>query len=177
MECRRVVIAAGSASTRLLEPLGLSLPVRPVKGYSVTIDVSANPADLPRMPIVDDAMHAAVTPLGSRLRIAGTAEFAGMNRTLRQACIDNLFHLLDAIFPRIAAYVDRGAALAWTGLRPMSADGTPFIGQMRIPGVYVSTGHGHLGWTMALGSARLLADLMLGNEPAIDPRPYRATRP
>jgi D-amino-acid dehydrogenase len=174
-EYRRVVVAGGVASTRLLGPLGVRLPVRPVKGYSLTIDALDDP-QMPRMPVVDDAMHAALVPLGSRLRIAGTAEFAGHDRTLNPQRVNNLVGLFAAVYPQIAARIDRRSIRPWTGLRPMSADGVPFIGATRVPGVYANAGHGYLGWTMALGSARLLADAMLGTKPEIDPHPYRIDR-
>lgn len=175
LESRRVVIAAGNGSARLLRQVGVSVPIRPAKGYSVTFDA---PKDVPspRMAVIDDAMHAAVVPLGSRLRVVGTAEFAGMDRTLRTERVENLWQLLAALYPGIAARMDRSSAQAWAGLRPMSADGLPFVGASRVPGIYISTGHGHLGWTLAAGSARLLADLMLGDRPATDRRPFSAIR-
>jgi D-amino-acid dehydrogenase len=176
IECSRVVVAAGNSSVRLLQPLGVRLPIRPAKGYSVTIDAPSDPAHRPRIAAVDDAMHAAVVPLGSHLRAVGTAEFAGNDRTLRAERVDNLFNLLEALYPRIAAGIDRSKARAWTGSRPMSADGLPFIGPTRVRGLYVNAGHGHLGWTLAAGSARLLTDLMLGASTTIDPGPYRVTR-
>jgi D-amino-acid dehydrogenase len=172
---RRFVVAAGCRTPGLLKTAGLSLPIQPVKGYSLTVSVD-RPADLCTVAIVDDRMHAAVTPLGNRLRVAGTAEFAGFDTRLRADRVENLFRLLSAVYPRIADHVDRTKAEAWTGLRPTSCDGKPFIGPTHIKGLFVNAGHGHLGWTMAMGSARLLADLMTGRTPAIDPHPYRAMR-
>ncbi|HKZ72519.1 MAG TPA: FAD-dependent oxidoreductase, partial [Steroidobacteraceae bacterium] len=80
------------------------------------------------------------------------------------------------IYPRIAASIDHTSAETWTALRPMSADGLPFIGPTHVRGLFVNAGHGHLGWTLAAGSANLIADLIAGQEPAIDPSPYRCTR-
>ena len=171
----RVVIAAGCQSTSLLRQLGMRLPVQPAKGYSITFarqDLSSSPG----VPVVDDALHAAVVPLGRRLRVVGTAEFCGFDRRIRQDRVDNLLRMARAIYPRLAADLDPARAQIWAGLRPMSADGLPFIGPTRIEGLWLNTGHGHLGWTMAAGSARLLADRMLGQPPAIDPRPYEALR-
>lgn len=176
IECSDIVIAAGNASDGLLRPLGISLPIRPAKGYSVTIDPPSGTTNLPRIGVVDDAMHAAVVPLGSRLRVVGTAEFAANDRTLRRERVDNLLELFAELYPEIATRVDRRSARPWTGLRPMSADGVPFIGGTPIGGLYVSSGHGHLGWTLAAGSARLLVDLMRGVSPNIDPGPYRVLR-
>lgn len=176
IECSRVVVAAGNGSVRLLQPLGIKLPIRPAKGYSITVDAPGDPMHRPRITTVDDAMHAAVVPLGERLRVVGTAEFAGNDPTLRAERVENLFSLLKGLYPQIAADVDRRKAQAWTGARPMSADGVPFIGATAVRGLYVNAGHGHLGWTLAAGSSRLLADLMLGAQTTIDAGPYRANR-
>lgn len=170
-----VVVAAGNATPRLLRPLGLSLPIKPVKGYTVTFDIS-HLQHRPQIPIIDDASHAAVVPLGTRLRMAGTAEFAGMDTTLSPERIDILLGLLAGIYPQIAAQIDHARGQAWTALRPMSADGLPFIGPTRVPGLLVNAGHGHLGWTLAVGSAHLLADLIAGHRLAIDPAPFSAMR-
>lgn len=170
-----VVIAAGNESVRLARPLGISLPIRPAKGYSLTFDVS-HVSQRPRVPIVDDVLHAGVVPIGARLRVVGTAEFAGTDLRIRQERVKNLRHLLEAIYPRIATELAPTGGIAWTGLRPMSADGLPFIGATRIKGLHVNAGHGHLGWTLAAGSASLLADLMEGRTPEIDAAPYRLER-
>jgi D-amino-acid dehydrogenase len=167
----RVVIAAGPFSRSLLRPLGISLPIRPAKGYSVTIDVGHLPGT-PRIPVLDDSMHAGVTPLDSRLRLVGTAEFTGFDTRIEQVRVDNLFDMLQALFPAVDARIDRNKATPWAGLRPMSADGKPIIGRTDVEGLYVNTGHGHLGWTMAMGSGQLLADIMQGSVPAIDPLPF-----
>jgi D-amino-acid dehydrogenase len=169
-----VVIAAGNASCGLARELGVSLPIRPAKGYTLTFDVSQVEGG-PRIPIIDETLHAAVAPLGRYLRIAGTAEFAGQDLRIRPERIDNLRALLSAIFPRLARQLT-DVGKPWTGLRPMSADGTPFIGPTWMKGLHVNAGHGHLGWTLAAGSAALLADLIQGQTPQIDPRPYRIGR-
>ncbi len=170
-----VVISAGSWSTPLLQNLGLRLAVRPVKGYSITLDAGAW-NQRPALPVIDDALHAAVTPLGKRLRVAGTAEFAGYDTGLSPARIENLFSLLLNIYPGFAPHLDRSQAQPWAGLRPMSADGVPFIGRLRYSNLFLNTGHGHLGWTLAAGSGKLLADLMASKQPEIDPAPYAAQR-
>lgn len=175
IEAERVVVAAGCWSPQLLQPVGVSLPIKPAKGYSLTIDLHGVESR-PRIPIVDDAMHAAVTPMGDRLRIGGTAEFAGFDARIDPKRIDNLKNLTRAIYPRLAEQIDFNQARAWTGLRPMSCDGVPFVGATRIDGLYVNAGHGHLGWTMAVGSGELLADQMLGRAPALDPAPFRVER-
>ncbi|HYB32142.1 MAG TPA: D-amino acid dehydrogenase [Steroidobacteraceae bacterium] len=168
------VIAAGSYSTRLLRPLGLELAVQPVKGYSVTFDrVDGAPAlDLP---LADDDLHAVVTPLAGVIRAAGTAEFAGYDLTLRPERVRNLLALVQRLLPSRPQLAPEKAR-AWCGLRPVSADGVPIIGATRIPNLMVNSGHGPLGWTMAAGSAQLLADLLAHSCPAIDPAPYAWAR-
>jgi D-amino-acid dehydrogenase len=168
------VLATGAWSPQLLAPLGLQLRVRPVKGYSITVPVAGWTA--PQMPVIDDALHAAATPLGRRLRVAGTAEIAGYDRALTPSRVDNLFKLLLGLFPSCAPHLDRAAAQPWAGLRPVSADGVPLIGRYRYDNLFLNTGHGHLGWTLACGSARLLTDLMLGRRPEVDARAYAAER-
>ena len=170
-----VVMAAGPWSPLLLRRLGIRLPVRPVKGYSITVD-TGNWAAQPALPVIDDALHAAITPLGQRLRVAGTAEFAGYDHRLSPSRIENLYSLLLGIYPCFAPHLDRTRANPWTGLRPVSADGVPYIGQLKFDNLYLNTGHGHLGWTLAAGSAKLLAALMSGQAPDINLQPYRANR-
>lgn len=169
------VVAAGCWSAPLLAPLGLALRVRPVKGYSITVPTTGW-AGAPGMPVIDDALHTAATPLGDRLRVAGTAEIAGYDQALTPARIENLFGLLLTLFPGYAPRLDRASAQPWAGLRPVSADGVPLVGRTRYANLFLNAGHGHLGWTLACGSARLLADLVLGRTPDIDPRPYDARR-
>lgn len=171
----RVVIAAGTKSPMLLKDVGVTLPVKPVKGYSVTVDVSGVD-DAPTLPVLDDSMHAGMTPLGDRLRMVGTAEFTGFDTTINTVRTDNLYDMFEALLPGVAAQVDRESATPWTGLRPMSFDGKPFIGETGVDGLYVNCGQGHLGWTMAMGSAHLLVDQMLGRESEIDATPFRLGR-
>jgi D-amino-acid dehydrogenase len=168
----KVIIAAGNAASDMMHRVGVSLSIKPVKGYTITFDVS-HLDGCPILPVIDDALHAAVVPLGTRLRVAGTAEFAGMDFNVRPERIDNLLELLAALYPSISARLDRWSGRVWTGLRPMSADGLPFVGATSVEGLYVNAGHGHLGWTLAAGSAHLLADLIAGEPTAIDPAPYR----
>lgn len=161
----RYVVAAGSFSAPLLNKLGIEVPVRPAKGYSITFSDSRERPAL-NIPLVDDLLHAAIVPLDGALRIVGAAEFAGFDRTISAARIDNLQKLLGEALPR--ANIDRASGKPWCGLRPMSMDGVPIIGPTSIANVFVNTGHGHLGWTMAAGSGRLLADLLCGDAPEIE---------
>ena len=175
LEVDAVILTAGQASWQLMKPLGLHLPVRPVKGYSITLDMSGLNSR-PAVPVVDEALHTIATPMGDRLRVAGTAEIAGTDKTVRRDRIDNLKQMLRSLYPDFADQILTGDLKEWTGLRPMSADGRPFIGQTRAKGLWLSCGHGHLGWTQAMGSAALLADLLDGEETKIDPAPFAADR-
>jgi len=169
----KYIIAAGSYSTPLLRQVGVHLPVRPVKGYSLTFEVPRGNQSL-GIPVVDDRLHAVVTPLENKLRVAGTAEFTGFDLRLPASRIRNLENLVYEILPR--APVDPASATAWCGLRPVSSDGVPIIGPTPIENLLVNTGHGHLGWTMAAGSAQLLADLLAGNAPQLDPTLFSFAR-
>ncbi|MDC0004335.1 FAD-dependent oxidoreductase [Porticoccaceae bacterium] len=175
LPAKRVVLAAGNQSPSLLKGTGLSLRIKPVKGYSLTVDLNGS-AVRPIIPVIDDALHAAATPLGTRLRLAGTAEFAGFDARLDSRRIDNLLNFLKALYPNIYENMNRETASPWTGFRPMSADGLPFIGPSNIKGLYINTGHGHLGWTMAMGSAHLLASFIREQTPDIDPSPFNPLR-
>jgi D-amino-acid dehydrogenase len=171
IEGTQVVVAAGPWSTALLEPHGVRLHVRPVKGYSLSIP-GVGPSLMPKLALIDDSLHAVMTPLGDTLRLAGTAEFSGWDRTLRTRRLEALWKLPAVLAPTLSRALDRASARGWCGLRPVSADGTPYIGASAIKGLWVNAGHGHLGWTQAAGSASLLAQLVSGAPAAIDPGPY-----
>jgi D-amino-acid dehydrogenase len=168
------VLCAGSHAPRLAAGLAVRLPIRPVKGYSITIPMAAGRAQ-PRMSVADEVRHAAMTPMDGQLRIAGTAEFAGFDLHLTPARIRNLLDVVGEVLP--AHKPPAGADLQpWCGLRPYSCDGVPIIGQTRVENLYVNAGHGHLGWTLAAGSGKLLAQLLTGRAPDVDPIPYRPER-
>jgi D-amino-acid dehydrogenase len=169
----RYIVAAGSGSRQLLRSAGISIPVQPVKGYSLTFGGDTETSPL-RVPIIDDDYHAAIVPLGGRIRIAGTAEFCGNDLRLEPDRIRNLTQLFKRVLPRVE--YDRHAVSVWCGLRPVSVDGVPLIGLTAISNLLVNTGHGHLGWTLAAGSAHLLVELMAGESPRIDPTPYDPCR-
>ena len=158
------LVALGSHSPALLRPLGLKLPIYPVKGYSITVPV-VDPAGAPESTVMDETHKVAVTRLGERIRVGGTAELAGFSLRLRQPRRRTLEHVLTDLFARGG---DLGRASFWTGLRPMTPDGTPILGATPYRGLFVASGHGTLGWTMAAGTGRLLADLLSGREPGID---------
>ena len=168
----RYVVAAGAYSSSMLQKLGVKLPVRPAKGYSLTFDATSQPR-LDR-PVIDNQLHAVIVPLPGVVRAAGTAEFAGYDRTLNFDRIRNLQMLMKRILPQ--GVWDLTLGKPWCGLRPSSPDGVPIIGPTPIPNVWVNSGQGHLGWTLAAGSAQLLTDLMTGKRPGVDPADYSLTR-
>lgn len=170
-----VVLAAASYTPALARSAGVRVPVQPVKGYSLTLPMAAfTPA--PAVPVIDEHFHAAVCPLGARLRVAGTAEFAGFDARLTPARIANLFELVRQVYPDGAARLDRAEAREWCGFRPMSPDGVGIMGETPVPGLFLNTGHGHLGWTMAPGAGKLVADRVLGRRTDIDIADYSLAR-
>ncbi len=170
-----VVVAAGSYSPALVRVLGFDLPVRPVKGYSLGIPMTGW-LGAPRLPIVDEHLHLAATPIGAELRVAGTAEFAGFDLTVRPERIANLWRLVRELFPDFAGTDVTPRGWPWCGLRPMTCDGMPILGATPVPNLFLDTGHGHLGWTMAAGSGQAVADVVMGREPGIDLRPFALAR-
>lgn len=168
----RVVLALGSHSPKLLAPLGIRLPVYPVKGYSITVPIT-DPAGAPESTIMDETHKVAVTRLGERIRVGGTAELAGYDERLHEARRATLAHVVSDLFPRGG---DVSKASFWCGLRPMTPDGTPIVGPAPVQGLILATGHGTLGWTMAAGTGRVVADLLAGREPEIDAAPLGLAR-
>lgn len=167
----KYIVAAGSYSTRLLRRIGVHVPVRPAKGYSITFDQSVPSLNIP---VIDDHLHAGVVPLEGVIRVVGTAEFAGYDLTVNPDRIRNLLVLLQEVLPQ--KQFDLATGKSWCGLRPMSVDGVPIIGPTSVSNLLVNTGHGHLGWTMAAGSAQLLVDLLSGDSPFINPAPFALAR-
>ena len=176
LQAKRVVICAGSWSPILLKELGIKIPVKPVKGYSLTYS-TAGIINTPKLSVIDESIHIAITPYINRIRVAGTAEFAGFNDEVHPKRVNYLNSKLNEVYPNIYSKVkDDEEAEMWFGFRPMSADGLPYIGESKIKGLYLNTGHGHLGWTLAMGSADLLADQIAGAETQIDFKPYLVNR-
>jgi D-amino-acid dehydrogenase len=158
------VVALGSWSQQLLRPVGVSIPVYAVKGYSITVPV-AEEAGAPVSTVMDESYKVAITRLGTRIRVGGTAEVSGYSSSLNPARRATLDHSLTDLFPRGG---DLSDVKFWCGLRPMTPDGPPIIGATRYANLHLNTGHGTLGWTMACGSGRVLADLLSGRKPDID---------
>ena len=158
-----IVCALGSYGTGFLRPLGIELPVYPVKGYSLTLPMT-DAAGAPRSTVLDETYKVAITRFDERIRVGGMAELSGFNLALNPRRHDTLAMVVRDLFPEGG---DLEQASFWTGLRPMTPDGTPLVGPSPIPGLWLNTGHGTLGWTMAAGSGQLLSDLISGSAPAI----------
>lgn len=163
------VAALGSYTPLLLKPVGVNLPIYPGKGYSATLTLRDD-AVAPYVSITDDGHKLVFSRLGNRLRVAGTAEFDGYNTALNQVRCDAIVKRTLALFP--LAQSDE-APEYWAGLRPATPGNVPYVGSTRYANLFVDSGHGTLGWTMSCGSGQLLADLVSGRAPEIDPTPYR----
>ncbi|WP_025038419.1 D-amino acid dehydrogenase [Bradyrhizobium sp. DOA9] len=158
-----VVVALGSYSPLLLKSAGIKLPVYPVKGYSLTVPIT-DASRAPESTVMDETYKIAITRLGDRIRVGGMAEISGYTNDLVDARRRTLEYSVMDLFPG----GDPKSAVFWSGLRPMTPDGTPIIGGTRIRNLFLNTGHGTLGWTMSCGSARVIADLVSGREPDIE---------
>jgi len=156
------VVALGAYSTTLLKPL-VDIPVYPLKGYSITVPIT-DAAKAPVSTILDETYKIAVTRFDDRIRVGGMAEIAGFDTRLNPRRRETLEMVVNDLFPGAG---DTAQASFWTGLRPMTPDGTPVVGRTSLSNLFINTGHGTLGWTMSCGSAQLLADLMSAKRPAI----------
>ena len=166
LQADQYVVALGSYSRDLMQGLGLAIPVYPVKGYSLTVPVTDSAA-APISTVMDETYKVAITRFNDRIRVGGMAELAGFDLSLNPRRRETLEMVLNGLFPDGG---DISKSQFWTGLRPMTPDGTPIIGKAsdRYSNVWLNTGHGTLGWTMACGSGQLLADLMAGQKTAIE---------
>lgn len=158
----RYVLAFGSYSREFLKPLHLDLPVYPVKGYSLTVPI-VDPAMAPQSTVLDETYKIAITRFDQRIRVGGMAELSGFNLVLNQDRRATLEMVTKDLFPG----GDLPQASFWTGLRPMTPDSTPIIGGTRYKNLFLNTGHGTLGWTMACGSGKLISDLVMQQQPEI----------
>jgi D-amino-acid dehydrogenase len=160
----RYIMAMGSFSPRLGRTIGIDLPIYPVKGYSITAPI-INEATAPVSTVLDESYKIAITRLGERIRVGGMAELSGYNSDLSPHRKDTLAFVVNQLFPGAG---DTVRASFWTGMRPMTPDSTPIIGVSKLPNLYITSGHGTLGWTMACGSARVMTDMISGTKPDID---------
>lgn len=162
-EADRFVAALGSYTPSMMKALGLRVPVNPIKGYSITVPI-VDESLAPVSTVMDETYKIAITRLGDRIRVGGMAEIAGFNFDLPPSRKATLLHSVGDLFGGAG---DLKNATFWTGLRPMTPDSTPIVGPTKVENLYLNTGHGTLGWTMACGSARVLADMMSGQTPKI----------
>jgi D-amino-acid dehydrogenase len=160
------VVALGSYSPLLLKPLGISIPVYPLKGYSVTLPLGpAERQSAPSVSLTDEAHKIVISRLGERLRAAGTAELAGYDTSVNEPRCAAIARRIRQLFPQLGA---APAVENWSGLRPATPNNVPLIGRTRLANLFLNTGHGTLGWTLACGSGRALADLISGRRPDVD---------
>jgi len=170
-----LLLAAAAWTPALARQLGFKIWINPVKGYSASVPLEGwNNA--PRMGVMDDGLKIAIAPFGGVLRLAGTAEFTGWKPEMNERRARNVLATGTAVLPELAGQAERKGATFWTGLRPVTPDGPPFVGPTPVKGVFINAGHGPLGWTFACGSGKLAADLVSGAQPEIDPAPYALAR-
>ncbi|TPI55574.1 MULTISPECIES: D-amino acid dehydrogenase [unclassified Mesorhizobium] len=160
------VMALGSYSSDFMRRMKRPIPVYPVKGYSITVPIK-DAAAAPVSTVMDETYKVAITRLGDRIRVGGTAEISGFDLRLHESRRRTLEHSVGDLFPGAGAMRE---ATFWCGLRPMTPDGPPLIGRTELSNLYLNTGHGTLGWTMACGSAKVLADIISNKVPDIDAR-------
>jgi len=168
----RYLMCLGSYSTLLLANVGVVIPVYPIKGYSLTLPI-IDESKAPVSTIMDETYKVAVTRFDDRIRVGGTAEITSYDTSLQEKRRKNVEHTVGDLFPGGG---DIENAEFWTGLRPMTPDGTPILGGTRYPNLYLNTGHGTLGWTMSLGSGKFVADVICGNQTDIDPEGLSVAR-
>ncbi len=164
----RIVVCAGLASAALLKPLGLKIPMAAVYGYSISAPIR-EALNAPRSALMDERYKVAISRLGNRVRVAGSAEIGGSLAKHRASSIQTLYKVLHDWFPGAAQNANTGSNVqVWKGARPMLPDGPPIIGDSGVPGIWLNLGHGSSGWALSCGSARALADLMAGRAAEVD---------
>jgi D-amino-acid dehydrogenase len=167
-----VVMCAGTASSELLKPilkpLKRKLPLVPVYGYAISAAIR-EPLNAPRSAVIDEHYKVAITRMGNRVRVAGSAEIGGSLDNKHVSAISTLYKVLQDWFPGAAHISNMGASVTeWKGARPMLPDGPPVLGASGVPNIWVNVGHGDNGWALSCGSARVLADLVAKRAPDVD---------
>lgn len=166
------VVALGSYSTAMLKPIGINVPIYPLKGFSLTIPIS-DESKAPQSTVLDETYKVALTRFDNRIRMGGMAGVNGFDLSLKQKYRDTLHEVFNHVFPGGGNLEE---ATFWTGLRPATPDGTPIVGKTRYSNLWINSGHGTLGWTMSCGSAKYLADLMTGEQPQISTEGFDLSR-
>ena len=161
------VAAMASFTPALVKPLGIRLAIYPAKGVTVTVPAAAWPGG-PKVPIIDDTRLFGLIRIGDSYRCSGSVEFAGWDATPNPARAKAIVENVISVFPEFSKCYDPKSALVWSGLRPMAPSGNPYLGPTPIKNLFLNCGHGHLGWTMSLGSSQVVADFVAGNIPKID---------
>lgn len=168
-----VVVCTGIDSTTLLRSVGMKIPLVPLYGYSVSASIK-DPIHAPRTAVMDERYKVAICRFGHRIRVSGVAEIGGDPTKNRSSSIKTLYKVLQDWFPGAAKH--SSGVQVWKGARPMMPNGTPLLGQSTVPGLWFNFGHGSTGWAMSCGSARVIADLINGQEPDIDIQGFRADK-
>jgi D-amino-acid dehydrogenase len=162
----------GSFTPLLLRQVGVRPAIYPVKGVSITVQSAGWPAAL-RTPIIDDSGLFGLVPIGDRLRVSGSAEIAGYDATPSRVRCQAIVDKVIATFPDFRRCFDPRTARFWAGLRPVTPSGTPYLGRTPIDNLFINAGHGHLGWTLACGSGKVVAAIATGADPGIDLTGFR----
>ncbi|AIY39757.1 D-amino acid dehydrogenase small subunit [Collimonas arenae] len=174
IDAEAFVLALGAESASFARQAGFTLPLYPLKGYSITVPLNdaASQAAAPQVSITDLSRKIVYARLGNRLRVAGRVELVGMDRSIPATAIDELKRGVSELFPGCAGLADNDNLSPWAGFRPATPSGVPIIGASPVKNLYLNIGHGSLGWTLAHGSASLLTQLIAGKTTAIDASPF-----
>ena len=166
------VVSLGSYTTAMLKPIGIDVPIYPLKGFSLTMPI-ADESKAPQSTVLDESYKVAITRFDNRIRMGGMAGVNGFDLSLKQKYRDTLNEVFNHVFPGAGNLAE---STFWTGLRPATPDGTPIVGKTRYSNLWINSGHGTLGWTMSCGSARYIADLMAGETPEISTEGFDLSR-
>lgn len=166
------VVSLGSYTTAMLKPIGIDVPIYPLKGFSLTMPI-ADESKAPQSTVLDESYKVAITRFDDRIRMGGMAGVNGFDLSLKQKYRDTLNEVFNHVFPGAGNLAE---STFWTGLRPATPDGTPIVGKTRYSNLWINSGHGTLGWTMSCGSARYIADLMAGETPEISTEGFDLSR-
>ena len=166
LQADTIVVALGSFTAPMLAQNGIRVPIYPVKGVSITFQ-RAGWSSAPNVPVIDDSKLFGIVPIGDRIRLSGSAEIAGYDATPAASRAQAIIDSASFTFPEMRHHLNFSSSRVWAGLRPVSAAGTPIIGETRIRGLWINAGHGHLGWTLSCGAGQLIVDLINGRNPGI----------